>query len=98
MNNKPQLHVPHPPARPGDKPDFSYVALSPAGAVPRPDPGAKARDIESLAVELVRVLDDGHRALGPWKPQLAPEALREGLRIMVLTRVFDEAGYVAVAA
>ena len=58
MNNKPQLHVPHPPARPGEQPDFSYVALSPAGAVPRPSPGANARDIESLAVELVRVLDD----------------------------------------
>jgi 2-oxoisovalerate dehydrogenase E1 component alpha subunit len=90
MNNKPQLHVPHPPARPGDKPDFSYVALSPAGAVPRPSPGAKARDIESLAVELVRVLDDGHRALGPWKPDLTPEQLRQGLRIMVLTRIYDE--------
>lgn len=90
MNNKPQLHVPQPPARPGDKPDFSYVALSPAGAVPRPSPGAKARDIESLAVELVRVLDDGHRALGEWKPDLTPDALRHGLRIMVLTRVYDE--------
>jgi 2-oxoisovalerate dehydrogenase E1 component alpha subunit len=90
MNNKPQLHVPHPPARPGDKPDFSYVALSPAGAVPRPSPGAKARDIESLAVELVRVLDDGHRALGSWKPDLSPEQLRHGLRIMVLTRIYDD--------
>ena len=90
MNNKPQLHVPHPPARPGDKPDFSYVALSPAGSVPRPSPGAKARDIESLAVELVRVLDDGHRALGPWKPDLSPGLLREGLRIMVLTRTYDD--------
>src|SRR3954469_18060130 len=90
MNSKPQLHVPQPPARPGDKPDFSYVALSPAGAVRRPSPGAQARDIESLAVELVRVLDDGHRALGEWKPDLAPDALREGLRIMVLTRIYDD--------
>src|SRR5262245_17165430 len=90
MNSKPQLHVPQPPARPGEKPDFSYVALSPAGAVPRPDPGAQARDIESLAVELVRVLDDGHRALGPWNPNLTAEQMREGLRIMVLTRVYDD--------
>ena len=90
MHNKPQLHVPHPPARPGEKPDFSYVALSPAGAVPRPGPDAKARDIESLAVELVRVLDDDHRARGPWQPDLAPDALREGLRVMVLTRIYDE--------
>ncbi len=36
MNAKPSLHVPHPPARPGEKPDFSYLSLSPAGAVPRP--------------------------------------------------------------
>ncbi len=90
MNKKPQLHVPHPPARPGEKPDFSYVALSPAGAVPRPQPGAKARDIESLAVELVRVLDDDHQALGPWRPDLAADRLREGLSTMVLTRVFDD--------
>ena len=90
MNNKPQLHVPHPPARPGEKPDFSYVALSPAGAAARPATDARARDIESLAVELVRVLDDDHRALGPWNPELAPDRLREGLRVMVLTRIYDE--------
>jgi 2-oxoisovalerate dehydrogenase E1 component alpha subunit len=90
MNSKPHLHVPHPPARPGDEPDFSYVALSPAGAVPRPDPAARVRDIESLAVQLVRVLDDDHRAQGPWNPGLAPDDLRSGLRYMVLTRVFDD--------
>jgi 2-oxoisovalerate dehydrogenase E1 component alpha subunit len=90
MTNKPSLRVAHPPARPGDKPDFSYVALSPAGAVARPDIGVRARDIEPLAVELVRVLDDQHRAVGPWKPELDPELLRNGLRHMVLTRVFDD--------
>jgi 2-oxoisovalerate dehydrogenase E1 component alpha subunit len=90
MNNKSRLHVPHSPARPGEKPDFSYVALSPAGAVPRPAPDARARDIQSLAVELVRVLDDDHRARGPWQPDLAPDALREGLRVMVLTRIYDD--------
>ncbi|MBV8804018.1 MAG: hypothetical protein JO042_03200, partial [Sinobacteraceae bacterium] len=37
MIQRSRLHVPHAPARPGDKPDFSYVQLSPAGAVPRPD-------------------------------------------------------------
>jgi len=89
MNAKPRLHVPQPPARPGDAPDFSYVALSPAGAVARPDPGARARDIEFLAVDLVRVLDDRHQAVGPWNPGLEAQALREGLRHMVLTRIFD---------
>jgi 2-oxoisovalerate dehydrogenase E1 component alpha subunit len=90
MNAKPSLHVPHPPARPGEKPDFSYLSLSPAGAVPRPDPGAKAGDIESLTTSLVRVLDDGHQARGEWNPRLNPETLREGLRYMVLTRIFDD--------
>jgi 2-oxoisovalerate dehydrogenase E1 component alpha subunit len=90
MTTKPSLHVPRPPARPGDKPDFSYVALSPAGAVRRPEVAVPAREIESLAVELVRVLDEEHRAVGPWNPQLNPEQLREGLRTMVLTRVFDD--------
>jgi len=36
MNKHSRLHLPHPPARPGEAPDFSYVQLSPAGAVPRP--------------------------------------------------------------
>ena len=54
MNSKPHLHVPHPPARPGDKPDFSYVALSPAGAVPRPDPAAA--DLNALLSRLERAM------------------------------------------
>ncbi len=32
-----RLHVPKTPARPGDAPDFSYLKLSPAGKVARPD-------------------------------------------------------------
>jgi len=87
---RPRLHVPHPPARPGDKPDFSYVALSPAGAVPRPQITASVRDIGPLAFDLVRVLDDEHRAVGPWDPHLDPAELQIGLRHMLLTRLFDE--------
>ena len=33
MSNEPYLHIPRPTARPGDKPDFSYLKLSPAGEV-----------------------------------------------------------------
>ena len=51
---------------------------------------AAARDIERLAVELVRVLDDRHSAVGPWNPHLEPEDLQVGLRHMMLTRVFDD--------
>src|ERR1700722_16924968 len=39
---------------------------------------------------MVRVLDDTHHAVGPWGPTLDPEQLRKGLRIMRLTRLFDE--------
>ncbi len=90
MNKRSRLHLPRAPARPGEAPDFSYVALSPAGAVPRPDVSARARDIEDLAVELVRVLDDSATALGPWHPHLDAAELQVGLRHMLLTRLFDE--------
>lgn len=85
-----RLHVPHPPARPGDTPDFSYVALSPAGAVARPDPNAPLAELGHLSTELVRVLDDGHRAVGPWDPHLDAADLQIGLRHMMLTRALDE--------
>ena len=90
MNQHSRLHLPKPPARPGEKPDFSYVHLSPAGAVPRPEVSAKIRDMGSLAIDLVRVLDDEHDAVGPWNPRLDPEELQVGLRHMLLTRLYDE--------
>jgi 2-oxoisovalerate dehydrogenase E1 component alpha subunit len=90
MIQRSRLHVPNPPARPGDKPDFSYVKLAPAGAAPRPDVMASVTDIEGLATSLVRVLDDNHMAVGPWNPHLEPPDLQVGLRHMMLTRVFDD--------
>src|SRR6202171_4179210 len=89
MNKRSRLHLPHPPARPGETPDFGYVQLSAAGAVARPDVNAPARDIGSLSLELVRVLDDGGDAVGPWNPHLDPAELQIGLRHMLLTRLFD---------
>ena len=90
MVAKPRLHVPQAPARPGDTPDFSYLKLSPPGETARPDPGAPPHEIEFLSQGLVRVLDAEHCAIGPWRPQLDAEALRTGLRHMLLTRVFDD--------
>ena len=87
---KPRLHVPAPPARPGQAPDFSYLQLSPAGELPRPEIGASWRDLGQLATGLVRVLDDSHHAVGAWHPHLDPHELQVGLRHMVLTRVFDD--------
>ena len=63
MTKKSRLHLPRVPARPGETPDFSYVQLSPAGAVPRPEVNARARDMSSLSVDLVRVLDDKGEAV-----------------------------------
>ena len=54
MSKQSRLHLPRVPARPGEAPDFSYVQLSAAGAVPRPEINARARDMLSLSVDLVR--------------------------------------------
>jgi 2-oxoisovalerate dehydrogenase E1 component alpha subunit len=90
MAAKSRLHVPKTPARPGDAPDFGYLKLSPAGAIERPDVGVPARQVRTLADGLVRVLDDTHRAVGPWNPHLDPSELQVGLRHMLLTRVYDD--------
>ncbi len=90
MKSRSRLHLPQAPARPGEAPDFSYVQLSTAGAVPRPDINARARDIAYLSTELVRVLDDRNVAVGPWHPHLDPPDLQIGLRHMLLTRLFDD--------
>ena len=89
MSKKSRLHIPRPSARPGEKPDFSYLNLTPAGSVEKPSIDARTRDIENLSLELVRVLDDNHEAVGPWVPDLDPGKLQIALRWMVLTRVFD---------
>ncbi|MBV9693978.1 MAG: 3-methyl-2-oxobutanoate dehydrogenase (2-methylpropanoyl-transferring) subunit alpha, partial [Alphaproteobacteria bacterium] len=76
--------------RPGDKPDFSAMAISEPGEVRRPEIDAHARDISDLAFSLIRVLDKTGKALGPWNPKLDAETLRRGLKAMLLTRAFDE--------
>jgi 2-oxoisovalerate dehydrogenase E1 component alpha subunit len=90
MSKQSRLHLPRVPARPGEAPDFSYVQLSAAGAVPRPEINARSRDMMSLSVDLVRVLDDAGEAVGPWNPHLDPDELQVGLRHMMLTRAFDD--------
>ena len=90
MSGKPYLHIPQPSARPGEQPDFSYLALSPAGTVKRPEITAKASSMEFLTTDLVRVLDEAHEAQGPWNPQLDNQSLVEALRLIVLTRTYDD--------
>ena len=90
MTLKSKLHIPRPSARPGEAPDFSYLALSDAGEIPRPAPDSSAGEIEYLAHGLVRVLDDDGAAQGEWNPNLSPEQLLEALRLMLLTRQYDD--------
>jgi len=84
------LHVPAPPARPGDVPDFGYLKTSPAGSVRRPDVFSAEAEMRDLPFGLIRVLDDDARAAGPWDPKLSGDILARGLRAMLLTRVFDD--------
>jgi 2-oxoisovalerate dehydrogenase E1 component alpha subunit len=84
-----RLYVPEPTGRPGRHTDFSYLRISPAGSVRRPAIDTTAADTSDLAYELVRVLDDEGRAVGPWAPEVDVELLRRGLRAMIKTRVFD---------
>ncbi len=87
------LHVPEPQFRPGDAVDYSHLAIPPAGAQPRPDETCAATETGPLCFDLVRVLDDDHRAVGAWDPRLDPETLRRMLRTMALTRAFDDRMY-----
>jgi 2-oxoisovalerate dehydrogenase E1 component alpha subunit len=85
-----ELHVPEPPFRPGDPVDYSHLAIPPAGAQLRPDENCATSDTHPLCLDLIRVLGEDHRAVGPWDPKLDPETLRRMLRVMALTRAFDE--------
>ena len=92
MKSKPQplhLHVPEPTGRPGQATDFSYLHLSPAGAVRRPSVDATPASTADLAFTLVRVLDEDGKATGPWAPPHDAALLRRGLRAMMRTRAFD---------
>src|SRR5690606_11632458 len=85
-----QLHIPTPPARPGEAATFDHLTIPPAGLVRRPPPITPEAQLRDLPYELIRVLDDSGSAVGTWQPQLAAAHLRKGLRAMLLTRVFDD--------
>jgi len=87
------LHVPEPPFRPGDSPDFSSLQIPAAGTAPRPDVAAPAAETHPLTTALVRVLGDDNQATGPWDPKLDPETLRKMLKDMVTVRIFDDRMY-----
>lgn len=84
------LHIPAPDTRPGDVPDFSRLAIPSVGSTLRPDSNAPAAALREMAYGLIRVLDDEAHAVGPWAPHIAPDKLRQGLRAMLLTRLFED--------
>jgi len=87
------LHVPEPPFRPGDSPDFSSLKIPAAGKAPRPDTSSPAAETHPLTTDLVRVLGEDNKAEGNWDPKLDPDTLRKMLRDMVTVRIFDDRMY-----
>lgn len=92
MDNLPRLnlHIPEPPARPGDHPDFGGMKLPAAGETAQPDVDAAEPTMRDMPFGMIRVLDGDHRAVGPWDPHLDVDILHRGLRAMMLTRTFDD--------
>ncbi|EIZ80626.1 2-oxoisovalerate dehydrogenase E1 component subunit alpha [Novosphingobium sp. Rr 2-17] len=88
-----ELHVPEPRYRPGETVDYAHLVIPPAGQLARPDEACAASETWPLTTQMVRVLGDDHKAIGPWNPGLDPETLRRMLRAMALTRAFDDRMY-----
>ncbi|MFL6658689.1 MAG: 3-methyl-2-oxobutanoate dehydrogenase (2-methylpropanoyl-transferring) subunit alpha [Massilia sp.] len=84
-----RLHVPEPTGRPGCATDFSYLRLSPAGTVRKPAVDVLPMDTRDMAYSLVSVLDEHGKAVGPWVPEIPVDTVRQGLRAMMKTRIFD---------
>ena len=85
-----KLHVPEPPVRPGDKPNFDAFEVPEAGSVRKPPIDTDFDDIRDLGFDIIRVLDDDGKAVGPWAEDLSDELKSAGLRAMMRTRAFDE--------
>ncbi len=89
-NNRSRLHVPEPPFRPGDTPDYSHISV-PADHTPvRPDPLCDPHETSEHALKLIRVLRFSGEAVGDWKPDLSAEQLRNALKSLMMTRAMDE--------
>lgn len=84
-----RLHVPEPAIRPGDQPDFSHVCVPRAGEVRRPEPDDSPEELRDLAFTIIRVLNRASEAVGPWAGSLDDDAIRDGLRHMMMLRAYD---------
>jgi 2-oxoisovalerate dehydrogenase E1 component alpha subunit len=88
-SNSVTLNIPQPLARPGDAAQFDHLSIDAAGSVERPPVDVAPDAIRDHAFRLIRILDERDEAVGGWNPSLAPERLLQGLRAMMLTRVYD---------
>ena len=88
-----EFYVPEPRYRPGDAVDYSHLQIPKAGVASRPDETCEACETWPLTTDMVRVLSEDDRAVGPWNPKLDAETMRRLLRIMALTRAFDDRMY-----
>ncbi len=84
-----RLHVPEPSARPGQATDFSYLQLTPAGAVDKPATDVTAQQTMPMTRQLIRVLDDNGDAVGPWAADIDDDVLLRAMHAMLKTRAFD---------
>jgi len=87
-----KLTYPHPPARPGESPDFSLLDIPDAGCLDVPPLSLEAGDAAAYAEGMIRVLNDNGEAVGPWADYMATlgdDILLTGLRDMALMRAID---------
>ena len=84
-----RLHVPEPSARPGQATDFSYLQLTPAGAVDKPATDVTAQQTMPMTRQLIRVLDDNGDAVGPWAADIDDAVLLRAMHAMLKTRAYD---------
>lgn len=81
------LHIPEPSARPGDPVRFDHLSFAVGAAQARPEPTSPESMLRELPYGLVRVLGVEASA---WDPNLEAETMRQGLRSMVQTRLFED--------
>ncbi|MBL1421789.1 MAG: 3-methyl-2-oxobutanoate dehydrogenase (2-methylpropanoyl-transferring) subunit alpha [Alphaproteobacteria bacterium] len=84
------LHIPEPKFRPGQTNDFAHLKIPNVDEAPKPAIDCNPHNIRDLAYGLIRVLDDEGQAGGAWNINITPDILRQGLKDMLLTRLFDD--------
>jgi len=88
-SNASRLHIPEPPFRPGDTPDYSHIAVPAEHTLPRPDTLCEGHETAKHALGLIRVLRFNGEAVGEWNPELSTEQLLKALKDMMMTRAMD---------